>query len=400
MITLADIETARRRIRDRVYLSPCACTETLSRMTGCRLFLKLENLQMTGSFKERGALNKMLSLTEAQRAAGAIAASAGNHAQGVARAAQMLGSKAIIVMPETTPLAKIRGAQELGAEIVLYGSGYDEAFSKAQELQQEHGYTFIHAFDDPLVIAGQGTIGLELLEQAPDLDVVIVPIGGGGLITGIATAIKAQRPEVRLIGVETARLPAMKTCLEIGQVQTLPAAKTLADGISVARVGEQTFPIVRQYVEAIATVSEEEIANAILILLEREKTLVEGAGAVGFAALYQRKIAGIEGKNVVVVLSGGNIDMTLLSRIIERGLEIDGRLARIRVIVPDMPGSIAKLAAAVASQRANIFDLSQSRPVSDVQLGQVEVELLLETRGGAYMRELIDAIQATGFTVI
>ena len=341
MITLTNIETARRRIRDHIYLSPCAYTETLSRMTGCRLFLKLENLQMTGSFKERGALNKMLSLTETQRAAGVIAASAGNHAQGVARAAQILGSKAIIVMPETTPLAKIRGTQELGAEIVLYGSGYDEAFGKAQELQQERSYTFIHAFDDPLVIAGQGTIGLELLEQVPGLDVVIVPIGGGGLIAGIATAIKAQHPEVRLIGVETTRLPAMKVCLEIGQVQTLLAAKTLADGISVARVGEHTFPIVKQYVEAIATVSEEEIANAILILLEREKTLVEGAGAVGFAALYQRKIVGIKGKNVVIVLSGGNIDMTLLSRIIERGLEIDGRLARIRVIVPDMPGSIA-----------------------------------------------------------
>src|SRR5512143_138527 len=193
MITLADIETARRRIQERVYLSPCACTETLSRMTGYRLFLKLENMQMTGSFKERGALNKMLSLTEAQRAAGVIAASAGNHAQGVARAAQVLGSKVIIVMPETTPLAKIRGAQELRAEIVLYGSGYDDAFNKAQALQREHGYTFIHAFDDPLVIAGQGTIGLELLEQVPELDVVIVPIGGGGLIAGIATAIKSQR---------------------------------------------------------------------------------------------------------------------------------------------------------------------------------------------------------------
>ncbi len=400
MITLADIETARRRIRDRIYLSPCAYTETLSRMTGCRLFLKLENLQMTGSFKERGALNKMLSLSETQRAAGMIAASAGNHAQGVARAAQVLGSKAIIIMPETTPLAKIRGTQELGAEIMLYGSGYDEAFDKAQELQREHGYTFIHAFDDPLVIAGQGTIGLELLEQVPELNVVIVPIGGGGLIAGIATAIKTQRPEVRIIGVETARLPAMKTCLEMGKVQALPAAKTLADGISVARVGEHTFPIVRDYVETIATVSEEDIANAILILLEREKTLVEGAGAVGFAALYQHKISGIEGKNVVVVLSGGNIDMTLLSRIIERGLEIDGRLARIRVVVPDMPGSIAKLATAIAGQGANIFDLSQSRPVSDVQLGQVEVELLLETRGGRHVQDLIDAIQATSFTVI
>ncbi len=400
MVTLADIETARRRIKDSVFLSPCAYTETLSRITGCRLFLKLENLQMTGSFKERGALNKILSLNNAQKTAGIIAASAGNHAQGVAHAARLNGIKATIVMPETTPLAKIQGTRDFGAEIVLYGSGYDEAYAKARELQEIHGYTFIHAFDDPAVIAGQGTIGLELLEQVPALEVVVVPVGGGGLIAGIATAIKTQHPEVRIIGVETARLPAMQASLEAGHIQPLPAAKTLADGISVAVVGSHTFPIVSRYVEGIVTVSEEEIANAILILLEREKTLAEGAGAVGFAALYQHRIAAMAGKTGVVVLSGGNIDMSLLSRIIERGLEIDGRLARIKVVVPDMPGSAAKLATIITAQRANIFDLSQSRPVSDVQLGQAEIALMLETRGRKHVQEIIDSIQAAGFMVI
>ncbi len=400
MVTLADIKAARERINRSVFFSPCAFTETLSRMTGCQLFLKLENLQMTGSFKERGALNKLLSLGEEQKAAGIIAASAGNHAQGVARAAQLLNSKAVIVMPETTPLAKLRGTQELGAEIVLHGSGYDEAYAKAQELQKACGYTFLHAFDDPAVIAGQGTIGLELLEQVPDLDVVIVPVGGGGLIAGIATAIKSLRAVVRVIGVETALLPAMRASLAAGTVTPLPAAKTLADGISVAVVGRHTFPLVSRYVEAIVTVTEEEIASAILTLLEREKTLAEGAGAVGFAALCNGKILNIAGQKVVVVLSGGNIDMTLLSRIIERGMELDGRLARLRVVVPDKPGSVAELAALIAHCRANIFDLSQSRPVSDVQLGQAEVELMLETKGHAHTREIIATIREAGFTVI
>jgi threonine dehydratase len=400
MVTLADIQTARERIAAHVFFSPCAFTETLSRMTGCHVYLKLENLQMTGSFKERGAFNKILSLTAAQKAAGIVAASAGNHAQGVAHAARSNGIKAVIVMPETAPLAKIRGTQAFGAEIVLHGSGYDEAFAKARELQEIHGYTFIHAFDDPVVIAGQGTIGLEVLEQVPDLEILIVPVGGGGLIAGIATVVKSVRPEVRVIGVETALLPAMQASLAAGRVNPLPAASTLADGISVAVVGSHTFPIVQQYVERIVTVSEEEIANAILVLLEHEKTLAEGAGAVGFAALLQGRIAAIAGRKVVVILSGGNIDMSLLSRIIARGLEIDGRLARIKVVVPDKPGSTAELTAIIADQRANIFDLSQSRPLSDVQLGQAELAFTLETRGRGHVQDIIQAIRRQGFIVM
>ena len=399
MVTLADIQAARRRIGDHVFYSPCARSEILSRMTGCELYLKLENLQMTGSFKERGALNKILALSEVQKAAGVIAASAGNHAQGVAHAARLSGIRAVIVMPETAPLAKVRGVRELGAEIVLYGSGYDDAFGKARELQQSHGYTFVHAFDDPEVIAGQGTIGLELLEQIPELEVVVAPVGGGGLIAGIATAVKTLRPQVRVIGVETALLPAMQASLMAGRIQPLPAASTLADGISVAVVGQHTFPIVSCYVEAIVTVTEEEIAKAIMIILDREKTLAEGAGAVGFAALLNSKIPDVHGRKTVVVLSGGNIDMTLLSRIIERGLESDGRLARLKVVIPDKPGSIADLSAIIAERRANIFQISQSRPLSDVQLGQTEVELVLETRGWDHVQEIVAAIEAIGLSV-
>ncbi|MCP5420643.1 MAG: threonine ammonia-lyase [Gammaproteobacteria bacterium] len=399
MVSLADIQAARERIAAHVYLSPCAYTETLSRMTGCRVYLKLENLQMTGSFKERGALNKILSLNAEQKAAGIVAASAGNHAQGVAHAARIQGIKAVIVMPETTPLAKIRGTQAFGAEIILHGGSYDEAFAKASELRDRWGYTFIHAFDDPAVIAGQGTIGLELLEQVPDLDVLLVPVGGGGLIAGIATAVKATRPEIRVIGVETESLPAMQASLAFGHVHPLPAASTLAEGIAVAVVGAHTYPIVERHVERIVTVSEEEIANAILVLLEQEKTLAEGAGAVGFAALAQHRVADVQGRKVGVILSGGNIDMSLLSRIIARGLEVDGRLARISVVVPDKPGSAAELTAIIAEQRANIFDLAQSRPLNDVQLGQAEVAFTLETKGREHVQDIIRAIERKGYVV-
>ena len=323
ILTLADIQSARERIQNVVEKTPCDYSEILSRLYGCHIYLKLENLQITGSFKPRGAFNKMLQLTTEQRAAGVIAASAGNHAQGVAYAARQLGIAATIVMPETTPLSKIRGTEELGATIVLHGSRYGEAYDKASELQQQHGYTFVHAFDDPQIIAGQGTIGLELLEQVPDPDMVVVPVGGGGLIAGIALAIKQTQPETRLVGVEAERIPSMKTSIAIGHIEAHHPANTIADGISITKVGQHTFPLVRQYVDEIATVSEEAIASAIMMLLEREKTLTEGAGAVGFAALSHNCINNIKDKKIVVVLSGGNIDMTMLTVILERGLESD-----------------------------------------------------------------------------
>jgi len=399
MLTLKDIQKARDRIRDSIYMTPCAHSESLSKILGCSLYLKLENLQITGSFKERGAHNKILQLNESQRASGVIAASAGNHAQGVAHTASKLHIPATIVMPETTPLAKIQGTQELGANIVLYGSCYDEAFERAQQLQQEHGYTLIHAFDDPEIIAGQGTIGLEILEQVPEVDIVVVPIGGGGLIAGIALAIKETRPQALLIGVEAERMPAMKTSVKAGKVTALRPANTIADGISVARVGQLTLPIVQQYVSDIVTASEEETAHAIMTLLEREKTLAEGAAAVGFAALTNGHIQHIQGKKVVVLISGGNIDMTMLSRILERGMESDGRLARIKVVVPDKPGNIAELAKVVAEQQANILSITQNRSVSEVELGETEVELLLEAKGWAHVELIAAAIRKQGFVL-
>ncbi len=398
-LSLADIQTARDRIKDVVEMTPCDYSEVLSRIYGCHLYLKLENLQITGSFKPRGAFNKMLQLTPEQRDAGVIAASAGNHAQGVAYAARQLGIDATIVMPETTPLAKIRGTEELGAAIVLYGSRYAEAYEKASELQQQHGYTFIHAFDDPQIIAGQGSVGLEILEQVPDLDMLVVPIGGGGLIAGSALAIKATRPEVRIIGVEAGRIPSMKSSIEAGHIETSHPANTIADGISITKVGQHTFPLVKQYVDEILTVSEENIASAIMMLLEREKTLTEGAGAVGFAALSQGYIENIKDKKIVVVLSGGNIDMTMLTVILERGMECDGRMARLKVVIPDKPGNIAKLAALVAEQQANILEIYQHHSVSEVDIGETEVEMVLEAKGKEHIDAIIASIDQCGYTL-
>lgn len=380
-------------------MTPCARSETLSELLGCDLYLKLENLQITGSFKERGALNKILQLAPVQKAAGVIAASAGNHAQGVAHVARKYSIPATIVMPETTPLAKIHGTRALGATIVLYGSSYDEAYDKAVELQQQQGSTLIHAFDDTAIIAGQGTIGLELLQQVPDMDMAVVPVGGGGLIAGIALAIKQSCPEVKIIGVEAERMPAMQTSLASGKPERLRFANTIADGISVARVGKHTLPLVKDYVSDIVTVTEEQIALAIMTLLEQEKTLSEGAGAVGFAALRYNKIEQIKGKKVVVIISGGNIDMTMLARILERGLESDGRLARIRVVVPDKPGNIAELAELIAEHHANILEISQNRSFSDVELGETEVELLLEARDWQHVNAITDAIRKHGYLV-
>jgi threonine dehydratase len=398
-LSLSDIQSARERIKNAVEMTPCDYSEIFSRLYDCQIYLKLENLQITGSFKPRGAFNKILQLTPAQRAAGVVAASAGNHAQGVAYAARQLGISATIVMPETTPLAKIQGTEELGASIVLYGSRYGDAFEKACALQQQHGYTFIHAFDDPQIIAGQGSIGLELLEQVPDLDILVVPIGGGGLISGIAMAVKQIRPDVRIVGVEAERIPAMKTSIAAGHIEVSHPANTIADGISIAKVGQHTFPLVQRYVDEIVAVTEENIASAIMLLLEREKTLAEGAGAVGFAALSHAYIDNIANKKIVVVLSGGNIDMTMLSVILERGLEYDGRLARLKVIIPDKPGNIARLASLIADQHANILEIYQHHSVSEVDIGDTEVEMLLEAKGKEHIDAIISSIDKSGYII-
>ena len=366
-------------------------------MTGQSVFLKLENLQMTGSFKERGALNKIATLTQEQAKHGVIAASAGNHAQGVAYHATRRGIRAVIVMPLTTPLVKVTATKGFGAEVVLHGGNYDEACAEATRLCEEQGMTFIHPFDDPLVMAGQGTIGLELLEQVEDLQAVVVPIGGGGLIGGIACAVKEIKPSVRVIGVQTSRLPSMRDAIAAQAPVTLEPATTIADGIAVRRAGEVTFPVVAKYVDEIVTVDEDEIASAILTLLEREKTLAEGAGATALAALLQRRTSLPEGTRTAVLVCGGNIDVTLLSRIIERGLVQDGRLIRLRIHLLDRPGALADLTQLIAKYRANIVDTLHNRAYYGVNLGSTVIDITMETRGREQVEELLNALTAEGY---
>ncbi len=398
MVTLQDVREARARIQDQIYLSPCARSETLSRLSRAQAWLKLDNLQMTGAYKERGALAKLLTLSKEERERGLIAASAGNHAQAVAYHAGRLGVKATILMPEATAIMKVANTRSHGARVVLHGANYDEAYAEARRLEREEGLTFIHPFDDPMVIAGQGTMGLEILEQVPDLDAVVVPIGGGGLISGIGAAVKGLAPEVRVIGVQTEVLPCMLAALEQGRVVTLEAATTLADGIAVKRAGDLTFEHVRKLVDEVVTVSEEEIASAILYLLEREKTVVEGAGAVSVAALVNHKIRGVEGKRVCAVISGGNIDVNVVARVIERGLVKDGRLVRISVALLDKPGQLAKVSAVIANHKANVIEVHHTRAFSD-RFGDTTLQLTLETRGPEHVEEILRALRERGYRV-
>ena len=397
MITIADIEAARRRIRDSIYVSPLAYSETFSRLSGNRASFKLENLQMTGSFKERGALNKILLLSEEQRRRGVVAASAGNHAQGVAYHATRLDIRAVIYMPLTTPLVKVSATRGYGAEVVLTGADYDEAAAAARACAETDGLTLIHPFDDDAVIAGQGTLGLEMIEQNPYLEAVVMPIGGGGVIGGVSLALKETNPKIRVIGVQTARLPSMLAGLAEGQPVTLPGAQTIADGIAVRRAGERTLPLVARYVDEVVTVDEEEIANAILYLLEREKTVAEGAGAAAVAAMAQRK-TGLTGKRVAVVITGGNIDVNFLARIIERGLVKDGRLVRFRVRIRDFPGALHGLTGLIADQRANILSIAHDRAYYGVVLGDTSVDVTLETRGAEHIEEITRALAAEGYS--
>jgi len=396
-IRLADVLAARERLRDAIYYSPCPHSIMLSALTGQQVYLKMENLQMTGSFKERGSLNRIAMLTPQQSARGVIAASAGNHAQGVAYHATKRRIRAVIVMPLTTPLVKVTATRDFGAEVVLYGANYDEAFVEAMRLCDEQQLTFIHPFDDAAVMAGQGTVGLELLEQVPRLEAVAVPIGGGGLISGIACAIKESRPQVRIVGVQTARLPSMAAAVEAHRPVTIDPATTIADGIAVRRAGDLTLPIVERYVDEIVTVSEDEIASAILTLLEREKTLAEGAGATALAALLQHRTS-LHGAHTAVLIGGGNIDVTLLSRIIERGMVQDGRLIRLRIVLLDKPGALHDLTRLIAAHRANIVDTLHNRAYYGVNLGDTVIDITMETRGPEQVVELLDALTAEGYT--
>jgi len=398
MITFADVEEARERVKEQIYISPFARSETISQMTGSKVFFKLENLQMTGSFKERGALNRLLTLTPEEARRGVIAASAGNHGMAVAFHSRRLNIAATIVMPQFAPLVKVTRVRQYGAQSVLHGGDYDAAYAEAIRLSREKALTFISAFDDPWIVAGQGTIGLEIYEQNPDLDAVIVPVGGGGLIAGVALALKTLKPGIRVIGVQAEAVPSMKVALEMGAPAELPPATTIADGIAVRRVGATPFDLVKIYVDEIVTVSEGEIAKAVLILLEIEKTVAEGAAAVPLAALLNKKVS-LTGKHVGLVLSGGNIDMNLISRIIESGLIQDGRLGRFSIVISDRPGSLARVAQRVADLGANILQISQSRGFGEMAIGETEVELILETAGREHIQRIYETLRADQFKI-
>ncbi|MBS0180887.1 MAG: threonine ammonia-lyase [Nitrospira sp.] len=396
MVNLESIEAAATRIGPSIYESPLVHSKTLSRLSGNAIFLKLENLQMTGSFKERGALNRILTMTDDERRQGVIAASAGNHGQGVAYHATQRGIPVQIWMPRSTPLIKLTATRAYGADIVLHGDNYDEACESAMERSVQRKAAFIHPFDDDAVIAGQGTIGLELLKQNPALDVIVVPVGGGGLIGGVGCAVKERNPAVQVIGVQTGRLPSMQAALQQQQLVDLPAKSTLADGIAVRKAGARTLPLACKYVDRLVTVEEDEIAEAILMLLEGEKTVAEGAGAVALAAVLQAK-TGHRGKNIAVLVSGGNLDVTLLARIIEQGMVRDGRRLRLRVRLPDYPGALEGLASVIAKAQANIVETSYNRAHYGVSLNEATIDITMETRGRDHASDLLAALTSSRY---
>jgi len=389
---LTDVQKARDELKRYLPSSPLLYNPWMSEIYGCEIYLKMENMQPIGSFKIRGATYKISQLSSKERKKGVVAASAGNHAQGVAWGSRKLGVKATIFMPKTAPLVKVKNTESLGAEVVLEGDSYDEAFQAAKRFATKTGRTYVHAFDDDLVIAGQGTVALELLEQIPDVDAIVCSIGGGGLLSGIAVVMKALRPEVKLIGAQAAGAPSMAQSLKKGHPVTLAKVETFADGIAVARAVESTVRIRKGSVDRILTADDESIAAAILTLLEKAKVVSEGAAAVSVAVLDQIRKE-LKGKKVVVIVGGGNIDVNVLNRVIDRGLIKIGRRLRINVVISDRTGSLAKLTAAIARAGANVLQAIHDRGEPGVTLDRTEVALTLETRGREHSDEVIDALR-------
>lgn len=398
MIDLTAIQSARERLQGQVLKTPFTHSRTLSDILGAEIWLKFENLQFTASFKERGALNRMLALTPEERKKGVIAVSAGNHAQGVAYHAQRMGVPAVIVMPRFTPTVKVANTRRFGVEVVLRGDTFDDAQAHGYELVRERGLIMIHPYDDEAVIAGQGTLALEMLEDQPDLDAMVIAIGGGGLISGMATAARAVKPDIEIVGVQTERFPSMYAAVR-GTTMT-PGNYTIAEGIAVKSPGEITLDIVRRAVDRITLVSESDIEHAIVVLLEIEKTVVEGAGAAGLAALLRDQAEGggrFRGKRVALVLTGGNIDPLMLGDLIERGMVRAGRLARIRVDLRDLPGALAHATKLIADAQANITEVHHQRAFTALPVRNVEVDFVLQTRGPEHIQEVIDVLNAAGF---
>ena len=394
-LTLRDIEAASVRLRGEVVDTPCMPSRTLSALLGCEVFLKFENLQFTASFKERGALNKMAQLTAVERAAGVLAVSAGNHAQGVAYHAQRMGIPATIVMPRFAPAVKVERTRGFGAAVVLEGDTFDDARTHGMQLARERGLTLVHPYDDLAVMAGQGTIGLEMLAQQPNIDTLVVAIGGGGLISGVATAAKALRPGIEVIGVQTERFPAAWNAKHGGERASAQA--TIADGIAVKAPGELTLPVIRELVDDVLLVSEDDIEQAILMLLEIEKTVVEGAGGVGLAAVMKHAER-FKGKRVGLILCGGNIEPLVLAEIIERGMVKSGRLARLRLDVRDVPGALANVATLLGQLGANIDEVQHQRAFSSLSVERAQIEVVVQTRGVAHIEAILKAMREQGYT--
>ena len=399
MLELSDVLAARDRVAETSRHTPLDYSHTMSAMTGADVHLKLETFQRTGAFKIRGATNRIATLPEQDRESGVITASAGNHAQGVALAASRMGVDAKVVMPENAPISKVKATRSYGADVVLEGVDYAAAAEYAHELETEEGRYYLHAFDDEMVMAGQGTIGLEIIEDLPGVETVVVPIGGGGLISGIATALKGKDPDVRVIGVQAEGASSVAESLQKGERIELDAVDTIADGIATRTVGKKTFEIIQERVDEVVTVSDDEIAVALTTLLERGKTLVEGAGAVPLAALMFERFDYDEGETIVPALCGGNIDMNTLTTVIVRGLVETGRYLRFRTILQDRPGALEELVGIIADRGANIYAIQHDRTSRDVAMNDAEVELDLETRGPEHVDQLVAALKDAGYKV-
>jgi threonine dehydratase len=399
MLSLDEIEAARERVSDVALRTALESQRTFSRLTGADVQLKFENHQRTGSFKIRGATNRIRTMEPAEREAGVITASAGNHAQGVALAAQRSDVDAFIVMPEFAPISKVNATRSYGAEIELHGEDYADAQARAHELAAETDRTYVHAYEDREVQAGQGTIGLEILEDCPEVDTVVVPIGGGGLISGIATALKATKPDTRVVGVQAEGAATVANSLTKEATNELDSVDTIADGIATGAVGENTLPVIDERVDEIVTVDDSEIASAMTLLLERAKTLVEGAGAVPLAATLEEKFEYSEGETIVPVLSGGNIDLNLLTTVLSRGLVDRGRFVKIRSVMKDRPGALRDFLNIVADSGANIYEINHDRARQSFAIDATEIEFDLETRGHDHVEQILAELRAAGFQV-
>ena len=399
-VTLADIRSARRRIAKGVVVTPCPESIPLSEMTGVRIFCKLDNLQRTGSFKERGARNALLRLSSRQKKLGVVAASAGNHALGLAYHGQLLGVPVTVVMPDYAPLIKVSTCRRLGANVVVAGRDFAEARTRADELVASEGLTYIHGFDNPDIIAGQGTMALEILEQVRDADAIVCPVGGAGLIAGVAVAAKALRPRIKIIGVESVATASFTAALKAGRPVTIPRRATLADGLAVLRVGDNAFALAKSHVDRVVRVSENWIALAILRMVELEKTVVEGAAAAPLAAIMAGLLPELRGKKAVLVVCGGNIDPAVLSRVIEKGLVHDGRLTRFTALISDRPGGLAELTRVIAASGASIKDIAHDRAFSGPDVSAVNAVCTVETRDHAHIRELHRALRQHGFPIL